>query len=66
MNPLQIDTTQAATDTGPARPPEEVERRSDRIASLAMQGLHILTRHGVQDKELRLVLLSQKATCAGI
>ncbi len=37
----------------PARPPEEVERLSDRIARLAMQGLQILARQGVQDKELR-------------
>lgn len=40
----------------PGRPSEEVERRCDRIANLAMQGLHILARQGVQDKELRLAL----------
>lgn len=40
----------------PARPPEAVELRSDRIANLAMRGLHILARQGVQDKELRLAM----------
>lgn len=40
----------------PARPPEEIERRSDRIALLAMRGLQILARQGVQDKELRRAL----------
>lgn len=40
----------------PARPPEEIERQSDRVAELAMKGLHILARQGVQDKELRAAL----------
>lgn len=40
----------------PARPPDEVEQRCDRIATLAMNGLHILARQGVQDKELRVAL----------
>lgn len=40
----------------PGRPPEEVERRTDRIADLAIEGLHILARQGVKDKELRLAL----------
>ncbi len=47
----------------PARPPEEVERRTDRVADLAMRGLHILARQGVQDKELRTAL--SKALDAG-
>jgi hypothetical protein len=47
----------------PARPPEEVERRSDRVADLAMRGLHILARQGVQDNELRTAL--SKALDAG-
>jgi hypothetical protein len=41
----------------PARPPGEVELRSDRVAELAMRGLHILARQGVQDRELRLTLV---------
>jgi hypothetical protein len=40
----------------PARPPDDVEHRSDRIAHFAMQGLHVLARQGVQDRELRLAL----------
>lgn len=40
----------------PARPPDDVERRVDRIANLAMQGLHILARQGVSDNELRRAL----------
>ncbi len=37
----------------PARPPKEVDIRADRIAALAMEGLHILARQGVRDTELR-------------
>jgi hypothetical protein len=42
----------------PARPPDEVERRADRIVRFAMQGLHILARQGVRDVELRRTLVT--------
>lgn len=41
---------------GPGRPPDGIESRTDRIAHLAMDGLHILARQGVRDKELRQAL----------
>ena len=40
----------------PVRPPALVERRSDRIAQLAVDGLHILARQGVRDISLRRAL----------
>ena len=40
----------------PARPPEPVERRSDRIARLAVDGLHVLARQGVRDIVLHRAL----------
>jgi hypothetical protein len=40
----------------PARPPDKVEHKVDRIADLAFSGLHVLARQGVADKELRRAL----------
>lgn len=40
----------------PARPPDQVESRTDRIARLAMEALHILARQGVRDIQLRRTL----------
>ncbi len=37
----------------PARAPDAVERKADRIARLAMRGLQLLARQGVRDNELR-------------
>lgn len=42
----------------PARPPEDVERRADRVAELAVSGLLFLARQGVKDEELRQALAS--------
>jgi hypothetical protein len=42
----------------PGRPPEEVERKADRIAELAFKGIHVLARQGVLDKELRQALVT--------
>lgn len=42
----------------PARPPEDVERRTDRVAELAVTGLLFLARQGVKDEELRQALVS--------
>jgi hypothetical protein len=41
-----------------ARPTDEVETKTDRIASLAFSGLHVLARQGVADRELRQSLAS--------
>lgn len=42
----------------PGRPPDSVEDRANRIAQLAFDGLHILARQGVQDRELRQVIVT--------
>ncbi|MER9632688.1 hypothetical protein [Mesorhizobium sp. M0228] len=41
----------------PGRPPDTVENKAYRITQLAFDGLHILARQGVQDKELRQALV---------
>ncbi len=42
----------------PARPPDAVERKADRLVQLAAEGLHVLARQGIRDKELRQALVS--------
>lgn len=42
----------------PARPPETVNTRADRIACIAMDGLHTLARQGVSQRNLREALVS--------
>lgn len=41
----------------PARPPDSVERKADRLVQLALEGLHVLARQGIRDKELRQALV---------
>lgn len=42
----------------PATPPTQIETRSDRIAELAANGLHVLARQGVADEDLRRSIAS--------
>lgn len=42
----------------PARPPDSLDRRTDRIATLAIKALHTLARQDVQDVEARRILQS--------
>ena len=46
----------------PGQPPDKVEQRTDRIAQMAMRGLHILARQGVRDNELRTALTRSLGT----
>ncbi|MBE1706528.1 MULTISPECIES: hypothetical protein [Mesorhizobium] len=42
----------------PGRPPDAIENKADRITQLALDGIHILARQGVEDKELRQTLVA--------
>jgi hypothetical protein len=42
----------------PARPPDPIEEKSNRIAKLAFSGLHVLARQGIADHELRQALVA--------
>lgn len=42
----------------PGRPPEAVERKSERLIQLSLQGLHVLARQGIRDMDLRQALTS--------
>ena len=41
----------------PARPPKEVEQIADRIAVLAVRGLHFWARQGIKSKAVRLAMV---------